>query len=109
MDGLDIKPTLVGQGIGFMGVPFPNSGMSKRRSSISKPNGGVRGKSRGKKGGVGEVGYLGLYTGMEDGFEGLDSPMSDVGGDNHQQMNGLTRDGDEVRFIARRNACGNNF
>lgn len=45
------------------------------------------------------MGYLG-YTGMEDGFEGLDSPMSMDGGDTHQQvMNGLNGEGmDEVRM-----------
>lgn len=44
------------------------------------------------------MGYLG-YTGMEDGFEGLGSPMSTDGGDTHQQMNGLNGEGmDEVRL-----------
>lgn len=75
--------------------PFPGSNGSKRRASVSKPNGSGRGKGRGKKGG--EVGYLG-YTGMEDGFEGLDSPMSTDGGEAHQQVNGLNGEGmDEVR------------
>lgn len=93
-----IKPAMVGQGGGFLAGPFLNSGSVKRRLSISKPNGGVRGKSRGKKGGMGEVGYLGGYIGVEDGFDGLGSPMSDVGGDSMLQMNGLAGEGDEVRL-----------
>lgn len=44
------------------------------------------------------MGYLG-YSGAEDGFEALDSPMSVDGGDAHQQqVNGLNGEGlEEVR------------
>lgn len=80
----------------YGGHPFPGYNGSKRRSSISKPNGGGRGKGRGKKGG--ELGYLG-FAGTEDGPEVMDSPISTDGGDAHQQMNGLNGEGmDEVRM-----------
>lgn len=83
-------------GVSLFGPPFPGSNGAKRRASISKANGGGRGRGRGKKGG--EVGYLG-YVGTEDGFEGLDSPMSADGGDAHQQVNGMNGEGmDEVRM-----------
>ena len=78
--------------------PFPYSATMKRRPSVSKSNGGPRSKSRGgKKGGGGEVGYPGSYMGMDDGFEGIGSPMSDIGGDHSQQMNGINGEGDEVK------------
>ena len=95
-----IKSAIMSPGSGFFGGPFPNSSPSKRRSSISKINGGGgRGKSRGKKSGGGQHGFLGGYVGVEEGFESLDSPMSDVGGDSQLPMNGLAGDGDEVSSI----------
>ena len=89
-----LRATAVSPGGGlFSGGPFPGAN-GKRRSSLSKPNGNSRGKGRGKR--LGEVGYLG-YTGTEDGFDGLDSPMSTDGGDTHPQVNGLNGEGmDEV-------------
>ena len=83
----------ISPGGNYIGAPFPGSNGAKRRTSISRPNGGGRGKGRGKK--VGEMGYLGY--GGDDGFEVLDSPMSTDGGDTHQQINGLNGEGmDEV-------------
>ena len=88
--GTPLRATNMSPGGSFFGSPFPGSNNAKRRSSLSKPstNGGGRGKGRGKR--VGEAGY----SGAEDGFEGLDSPMSADGGDTHQQqMNGLNGEG----------------
>ena len=95
--GTPLRATTMSPGGNFFGPPFPGANGAKRRSSLSKPsvNGGGRGKGRGKR--VGEMGYMG-YSGVEDGFEGLDSPMSADGGDTHQQVNGLNGEGlEEVR------------
>lgn len=89
--GTPLRATAMSPGGSYF-TPFPGSNGAKRRASISKPNGGGRGKGRGKK--VGEMGYMGYG---DDGFEALDSPMSADGGDTHQQVNGLNGEGmDEV-------------
>ncbi len=51
----------------------------------------------GRKGPGGDMGYLGGYMGSnDDRFEGLGSPMSDIGSDHTQQMNGINGEGDDV-------------
>lgn len=91
--GTPLKPVTGTPGSGFYGgAPFPGSN-GARRSSKPAINGVGRGKGRGKKGG--EMGFG--YGGTEDGFDGLDSPMSADGDETHQQVNGLHGEGmDEV-------------
>ncbi len=96
--GTPLRATAMSLGGNFFGAPFPGSNGAKRRSSLSKPsaNGGGRGKGRGRRGG--EMGYMG-YSGAEDGFEALDSPMS-VDDTHQQQVNGLNGEGlEEVRKL----------
>jgi len=39
--------------------------------------------------------------GTDDGFEGLGSPLSDMGGDHTQHMNGINGEGDEVSAVGK--------
>ena len=45
--------------------------------------------------------------GTDDGFEGLGSPLSDVGGDHTQHINGINGEGDEVSAIGRMYSASN--